>query len=52
MYYFFVNSFPFSSQQGVESEMCPSFKAALDADRPVKIDAHHALTLADGNNLH
>ncbi|XP_028405288.1 uncharacterized protein LOC114527795 [Dendronephthya gigantea] len=33
---------------GVESEMCPSFKAALDAGKPVKIDAHHALTLADG----
>lgn len=31
--------------------MCPSFKAALDAGKPVKIDAHHALTLADGMRL-
>ena len=34
--------------KGVESEMCPSFKAALDAGKRVKIDTHHALTLADG----
>ncbi|XP_046864507.1 L-threonine dehydratase catabolic TdcB-like [Xenia sp. Carnegie-2017] len=40
--------YPHCQVIGVESEMCPSFKAALDADRPVKIDAHHALTLADG----
>ena len=31
--------------------MCPSFKAALDAGKPVKIDAHHALTLADGKSI-
>ena len=31
--------------------MCPSFKAALDAGKPIKIDAHHALTLADGKNF-
>ena len=34
--------------QGVESERCPSFQAALDAGHPVKIQANQSLTLADG----
>ena len=34
--------------QGVESERCPSFQAAMDAGHPVKIDAIQSLTLADG----
>ncbi|XP_065658609.1 L-threonine ammonia-lyase isoform X3 [Hydra vulgaris] len=33
---------------GVESEKCASFKAALEAGKPVKIDADQSLTLADG----
>ena len=34
--------------QGVESERCASFQAAMDAGHPVKIDAIQSLTLADG----
>ncbi|KAK3730603.1 hypothetical protein QZH41_018826 [Actinostola sp. cb2023] len=32
----------------VESERCPSFKAAMDAGKPVKVEAHHSETIADG----
>lgn len=34
--------------QGVESERCASFQAAMDVGHPVKIDAIQSLTLADG----
>ena len=34
--------------QGVESERCPSFTAAREAGKPVKIDVNQAMTLADG----
>jgi threonine dehydratase len=34
--------------QGVESERCPSFTAAMKAGKPVKIDVNQAMTLADG----
>lgn len=33
---------------GVESERCASFRAAMDAGHPVKIDANQSQTLADG----
>ncbi|EDO45131.1 predicted protein [Nematostella vectensis] len=31
-----------------ESERCASFKAAMEAGAPVKVEAHHSETLADG----
>jgi threonine dehydratase len=34
--------------QGVESERCPSFTAAMKAGKPVKIDVNQSMTLADG----
>ena len=34
--------------QGVESEHCASFQAAMQAGHPVKIEANQAMTLADG----
>ena len=39
------------SLQGVESERCASFQAALAAGHPVKIEANQSLTLADGKAL-
>ena len=38
----------FFTSQGVESERCASFQAAMDAGHPVKIEANQSLTLADG----
>lgn len=35
-------------QQGVESEKCASFAAAMKAGQPVKISSDQSLTLADG----
>lgn len=32
----------------MESELCASFKAAMDAGEPVSIEADQSLTLADG----
>ena len=43
----FCNVFGFFLQ-GVESERCASFQAAVDAGHPVKIEANQSLTLADG----
>ena len=34
--------------QAVESEKCASFKAAMDAGQPVRIQADQSQTLADG----
>lgn len=34
----------------MESEVCPSFKAALDAGEPVRIDANQDQTLAGGKS--
>ena len=39
------------SLQGVESERCASFQAAMAAGHPVKIEANQSLTLADGEAL-
>lgn len=39
------------SLQGVESERCASFQAAMAAGHPVKIEANQSLTLADGKDL-
>lgn len=39
------------SLQGVESERCASFQAAMAAGHPVKIEANQSLTLADGKAL-
>ena len=36
--------------QGVESVMCASYKAALEAGHPVKIEVDQSMTLADGNS--
>lgn len=45
---FFYNWIVFFTLQGVESERCASFQAAMDAGHPVKIEANQSLTLADG----
>lgn len=39
------------SLQGVESERCASFQAAMAAGHPIKIEANQSLTLADGKDL-
>ena len=39
------------SLQGVESERCASFQAAMPAGHPVKIEANQSLTLAGGKAL-
>ena len=36
--------------QGVESVMCASYKAALEAGHPVKIEVDQSMTQADGNS--
>jgi len=48
MEFFIGNWNVFFTLQGVESERCASFQAAMNAGHPVKIEANQSLTLADG----